>query len=117
MHDGRFNKLQQVINHYTKNINTTATHLSPELKTPIENVKLLGENHFMASAISMDINLAADSKTNVDIQSYRGDIQLSGHYKDLKKVSENIGTRVSHTEKDATGKIIILNSYGNISMK
>lgn len=88
-----------------------------ESQVTIENVKLLGENHFMASAINMDINLAADSKTNVDIQSYRGDIQLSGRYKDLKKVSENTGTRVSYTEKDATGKIIILNSYGNISMK
>ena len=35
MHDGRFRKLNQVLNHYTKGISQNPT-LAPELKNPIE---------------------------------------------------------------------------------
>lgn len=83
----------------------------------LENVNLLGNNKFMASFFSMDIDLAANSTTSLDIQSLNGDIQVAGQYKDLKKINENAKTSLSHTEKDAKGKLNILNNFGTISIK
>ncbi len=83
----------------------------------LENVTLIGDNNFMGYNLSMDIDLAPDKKTTLDIQSLNEDIQLDGAYKDIKKIKENAKTTISHTEKDAKGKLIILNNQGKISIK
>lgn len=85
----------------------------------LENTTLIGDNSFTAATLDITVDLATDSKnkTSLDIQSADSNITLNGNFKTLTPVKENGKTTLTHTAKDATGKLIIRSNYGTISIK
>lgn len=85
----------------------------------LDNVELIGDNTFMASILDIDVNLAATSEatTSIELESRTESIELGDSLKALETTKVNGVVKISHTAKDAKGKLIIKNNQGTISLK
>ena len=85
----------------------------------LDNVELLGDNTFIGSVLDMDVNLATTSEatTSIELESRTESIELGDSLKNLETTKANGIVKISHTAKDARGKLIIKNNQGTISLK